>query len=420
MRILLLATRDPTGPPSGRKSVLRTMLRTLVALGHEVELVVLARTPPGPVPPGIVGARHGAVRVHHVLPPRTIRVLANVATRATRGRESLNECLYHSGGVARTVVGIARRTHSDVVVADMIRTAELAFATGLPVVLDLDDLLSRRYRHMASGEADLSTLLGYHRDNLPAFVSAVGSRIAARLIGWEAGIIERREIECARRADVVSLVSPIERGEFAVRAGRQVDCLPMAIESPPETAPVLTNPPTLFLTAKLDYGQNLDALRWYRREVVPHLEGTGLRLDVIGACPRAVRDELECGAIRFLGYVDDLWGLLRTGRAFLAPIVGGTGVKTKVLEAMAAGLPVVSTPAGARGIEVRDGKDCLIASTGREFADKIRLVAADAELAAEIGAAGRELVERDYQPRVVQDRWSEILDRLGRQRTATG
>ena len=70
-------------------------------------------------------------------------------------------------------------------------------------------------------------------------------------------------------------------------------------------------------------------------------------LQMIGYCPDPVRDELTRPGLSFAGYVDDLEGELRQYRGFVAPITTGTGVKTKVLDAMAVGLPVVATPSAS-------------------------------------------------------------------------
>ena len=79
--------------------------------------------------------------------------------------------------------------------------------------------------------------------------------------------------------------------------------------------------------------------------------------------------------------MDDVATELSRHRAFVAPMVEGTGVKTKVLEAMAAGLPVVTTSAGVRGLSVEDGVHCLVADTGEEFLERLEQLARDPELA---------------------------------------
>lgn len=404
MRILLLATRDPGGPQTGRKAVIRTIIDSLLALGHEVDLVVLARTAPT-----IAADPPTGVHVHHVRPPGPARIAWNVVARATTGRRSLNECLYEGSAVGRRITAIAGERRCQVVVADMIRTAELGFATGLPVILDLDDLLSERYRQLSERGRPSASLLGYHQENLPRPLAAAATWAAALALGWESRTLRRREVTCARRAAAVSLVSDAERSRLERAAGRPVACLPMAVDACDEPAGVADNPPTLLFTGKLDYEPNLQALRWYRDHVLPHLGRSGVRLEVIGHCPSDVRAELESPSIHFLGYVDDLFAALGRGRAFVAPIVSGTGVKTKVLEALAAGLPVVATPSGVEGIAVTSAVDCLVGRTGRELAAHIETVLDEPLTAAAIGRAGRDLVRGTYSPGVVRARWEQVL-----------
>ena len=80
----------------------------------------------------------------------------------------------------------------------------------------------------------------------------------------------------------------------------------------------------------------------------------------------------------------------------IAPLRVGGGTRLKILEAMAMGRPVVSTSLGAEGLEVTDGKELLLADTPRDFALQVGRILAEPDLARELGAAGRRLVERSY------------------------
>lgn len=102
MRILIVATRDPVGRPSGRRQVLTTIIGCLTELGHDVEVAVCSRRPPA-------SSRIDHVRLHHVPTPRLGRIALNVAFYGSRRVLSLNECLYLNPRGSAALRAIAAR-----------------------------------------------------------------------------------------------------------------------------------------------------------------------------------------------------------------------------------------------------------------------------------------------------------------------
>jgi len=80
----------------------------------------------------------------------------------------------------------------------------------------------------------------------------------------------------------------------------------------------------------------------------------------------------------------------------VAPIKGSGGTRLKILEAMAAGLPVVSTSVGVAGLKLRDGKNVFIADTNDDMAEKAIKLLKNPEFAEKIGASGREHVRKYF------------------------
>jgi glycosyltransferase involved in cell wall biosynthesis len=135
----------------------------------------------------------------------------------------------------------------------------------------------------------------------------------------------------------------------------------------------------------MDYAPNRRGLERFLAEGWPVVQRAlpGARLQVAGP-----------GSERFeggLGVVEDLPALLATARAVVVPIWEGGGTRLKVLEALAAGRAVVSTPLGAEGIGFEDGRHGVLASTAEELGAALASVLADPE---SIGAQGRMLAER--------------------------
>ena len=404
MRILYLLTRDPFGQASGRKTVFRTVLRSLRRLGHEVELAVF--DVPGKEPPDDPVC-------HWLGRPGPGIAAWRALLAAITGRESLNEALYRCDRRREGVRRLANEGGFDIVLADMIRTAPYAAATGLPWILDLDDLLSERYRvYGAGGPGARESLLGYYGRGLPGPLRRLAQRLAGVALARERRLLERRESYWAKRANAVTLVSAAEARRLSERAGRKVVAMPMSVDIPTRTAvPASVGPRRAVFVGGLDYQPNLDALRYYVAEVQPALTrvGGGVALDVVGRADPAQQRELGGDGVEFLGYVDDVMETLVRYPVFVAPLVSGSGIKTKVLEAMAAGLTVVTTPAGVIGLDVRHGEHCLLARSADELASFLREAFERPEELEDIGARARRYVAAHFSHEVLQDRWRRLL-----------
>jgi glycosyltransferase involved in cell wall biosynthesis len=102
------------------------------------------------------------------------------------------------------------------------------------------------------------------------------------------------------------------------------------------------------------------------------------------------------GAITFTGQVEDVIPYLRQTRVNVMPIRSGGGSSHKVLESLAAGVPLVVTPFAVRGFDIRHGQEALIGSSSAELAELAVRVIEDDDLAASLSRAGRQLVEQRY------------------------
>jgi glycosyltransferase involved in cell wall biosynthesis len=407
MKILVVCTRDPGGRRSGRKVVLETIVSCLVRLGHTVEVAVIAPGPPAPLGPGFP-----PVAMHRIAAPSWGAAISNAARYFLAGRMSLNECMFYSRRAKAQLRALASARNYDLLVADMIRAVPLTSGLDRPCVVDLDDRLSERYAQIATSGRESRDLLGYSAPRFPAFLRRPAAWTVRRLLGREVAVLHRREVEIARRAAAVSLVAAGEAARLQDDAGVNVFVLPMAVDLPEPAAGAKDNPgASMAFTGGLDYYANVEAIRWFAHEVLPRLRELvdGFSLTVVGHCPDPIRAELERPGLTMVGYTDDLIGELSRHRAFLAPIRSGQGIKTKVLEAMALGLPVVTTRHGITGLDVIAGETCLIADAPDAFARLAAQLAADPSQAAEIGAAGREYVRRSFSSEILTERWSEVL-----------
>ncbi len=130
---------------------------------------------------------------------------------------------------------------------------------------------------------------------------------------------------------------------------------------------------TLLFLGSFRHIPNREALNWFVHHVYPLVlaKRPTARLIIIGADPPPPHSLPDLPNIELIGYVDDVRAPFRDYAVFLCPILSGSGVRVKLLEAFSAGIPCVSTTLGAEGLGEKDGEFCALADTPQAFAEKI-------------------------------------------------
>lgn len=244
----------------------------------------------------------------------------------------------------------------------------------------------------------------------------LGLRPAALLLQLYRLMIHRNaELRLSRRFRAAVVCSQTDRDYLAGRGCANVVVIPNG--AAPSAAPLRRGPApcarpvrTVFL-GNLGYAPNVDAVEHYVNEVLPLLQAQigDARFDVIGpGADDALRQQLA-GKARFLGYVDDLAQALAQRDVFVAPLRYGAGTKLKVLEAMAHGIPVVTSSIGAEGLCVEHGRHALIADTPAVFARSVARLHADPAFARRLADAAYEHVVSRFSWEVIRRQAAQLL-----------
>ncbi len=164
----------------------------------------------------------------------------------------------------------------------------------------------------------------------------------------------------------------------------------------------LPRPPqdqAIVFSGNLEYQPNISAVRFFRMQIWPRLRERWPRLvwRLIGKNPAAVERWTSGDArIERTGPVENAVEELARAQVAVVPVTAGSGTRVKVIEAWAAGLPVVATTLGAEGLGARDGKHLVVADAPEDFAAAVSALLASEELRVRIGQAGRALYEREF------------------------
>jgi glycosyltransferase involved in cell wall biosynthesis len=148
---------------------------------------------------------------------------------------------------------------------------------------------------------------------------------------------------------------------------------------------------TILFLGSFRHLPNQEALQWFAGGVLPLIlaEEPAARFVVVGSDPPPPHALHPAESIDVIGFVDDIRKPLARYAIFVCPILSGSGVRVKLLEAFAAGIPVVSTRLGAEGLADKDGEICAMADDPRDFARHVIDLLRDPEKAAAMAARAR-------------------------------
>lgn len=154
----------------------------------------------------------------------------------------------------------------------------------------------------------------------------------------------------------------------------------------------------LLLLGGTGHFPNIDAFSYFTKEIYPRVTASqkNIKLSVIGAGWEHIRETCNDPSITFAGFVEDIRSFITGSVVLLVPIRIGGGTRLKILEAMAMGIPVVSTSVGCEGIAVEHGIHLLLADKPEDFAQRIIDLHSDPELCRRLTDNARELVTQGY------------------------
>lgn len=417
MRILFLTQVVPYPPNAGPKIKTWQVLRFLNARGHRVTLVSFVRP-----------EEEAGLQALHEL----CEAVYGVAIRRSRSRDAgywLKALISGRpflverddlGGMRRLVRGLLATGTFDAVHADQLTMAQYAL-----------DPMSCRSHAPPRGKRDTPPQ-SQSRDRLKIFdahnaVWTILERMQANapppfrpLLALETRRVKHHEGLIVNHFDHTLAVSETDRRalvEASRAASPRVDgrgdrfpgdgppsirVIPIAIDTrilePVQRVPLGMD---VFAMGSMHYPPNADGIRWFAREVFPRVRAAlpSATLTIAGRKPpkdlvRWASDDSR--GIRIEGYVPDLQPYLARAAVVVVPVRAGGGMRVRILEAFARGVPVMTTTVGLEGIEAVPGRDVLVADEPAAFSEALVCLLQDEILQAQLADAGRRLAVERY------------------------
>jgi polysaccharide biosynthesis protein PslH len=195
----------------------------------------------------------------------------------------------------------------------------------------------------------------------------------------DAAII-RKCVDPGRAADIISIPFGIDLSGFPT----------------PSQEPEF---PSLFSIGSMDWNPNLEGVSWFLQNVWAEVNrrSPDLKFYIAGRhMPEWLMQSAIPGVV-VVGEVENAVHFMHSKAIMVVPLLSGGGIRIKIIEGMAAGKAIISTPLGAEGIHCTDGKNIFLADTPEEFIAAILKVAGNRQLCTEAGKNARKLVEEEYQ-----------------------
>lgn len=410
MRILVVATKPPWPACDGGRLVLWHSLCGLAQAGHEIRLIapveadgtadhgdngglraatagagVEAGTGSGAGVAAAVGVDASAdtspkttslAMLRTVCDPQLIPVPARSWPAATaaalRSGRALSVARHHHAALEQAVADTVQDWRPDLVHAEQLQAlanAAPARRAGVPTVLRMQNVESSLWRQVS----------------------------AARLIAWplrlEAQRLRRDEARALQSATRTLTLTARDAAALApLAAPQRVRAVAPAFpgELPPGTA--LETGPVVCVAGSGGWWPNRQALDWLLAGVAPRLAAAGLPLHVFGSSPRPLP------GVRWHAPPADAAAAFPAGAIAAIPLLIGSGLRMRLLEAWARGLPAVASSVAAAGLDVAHGRELLIADTPADFAAALLQLATQPQLAASLVRGGRAYLRQHHDP----------------------
>ena len=429
MRILFLTQIVPFPPDAGPRIKTWQVLRYLAGHGHRIVLVSFMRAEEQ----ADVAGLHGVCEAVHTVSMRRSRyrdVLYWLGSLLT-GRPFLVERDF-----SKEMDGLVQR----ILATESIDVVHIDQLTMAQYVLPKDSLArdngalppsGRKVRPFFIYDAHnaMWTLLERMGEISPWFLAAPLAIEARRMRKYEGQVVQQFDHTLAvSEVDRLALLQAAtlqadrtakQNGRGGSRSQKIISVIPIAVNTD-ELRPIVRQRGSRNILAlgSFHYPPNADGVIWFVREVFPIVDDAepGVTLTIVGRKPP--RNLLDLAyrhprSITVTGYVRELQPHLEKAAVMVVPVRAGGGMRVRILEGFARGIPIVTTSMGIEGIDARPGQDLLVADRPIEFADHVLSVLRNEQLQNLLAVNGRERAEAHYSPRRAFVRLEDVYNEAG-------
>ena len=389
MRILQLCNKPPYPPIDGGSKAMHNLTMGLLEAGHEVKVLCITTPKHGLDPRNLPREYAERTRIEGVFVDTTVNVVDAFTDLLTA--DNYNISRFFSPDMDIRLIRLLSEEQFDVVQLESLFMTPyiptLRRYTKARIVLRSHNLEHVIQERIATGERNILKR-PYRRF------------LARQLQQYEMAVLDR--------LDGVAAISPSDAEHFAAHGtSTPIVSIPFGVD-PAEyylEMPPMKGQPVFFHLGSMDWLPNEEGIRWLLDQVWPKVVKRHPQAKLHLAGNKMPQDLLERSApgLTVKGRVKNALTYMAGRHIMLVPLFSAGGMRVKIIEGMALGKAIISTPVGAEGIAYKAGQDILVARNATEFAEAMHLLLDDPTRVEQLGQAARRLVATEYaNKRIVQ------------------
>ena len=397
MRILQLCHKPPRPSKDGGCRAMDALTRGLLMSDkHEVKILTVA-TEKHPFQPDELDSEYlQATQIEAIPVDTTLRKLDALSDLVTG--DSYNITRFYSLDFDRILTEVLRKTAFDLVIFESLFTAPYLktvrkYCDGI-AMLRAHNIEHRIWQHLAQETKPMTKRL---------YLQSLADRL------------EEYEISVMHDFDSIAAISEDDKRHFeAMGCSVPIHVMPFGLdiaELPPASQGPVHH---VFHIGAMDWRPNIQGIRWFISRIWPMVlqQVPNVKLCLAG---RNFPEDLPwlCSPnVEVLGEVKNAWDMMTSGGIMIVPLLSGSGMRVKAIEAMAGGRPIVSTTIGMEGIPGKDREHFHLADTPQEFASRIVELLNSPEEAEAIGKRSRAFVMEQFENQSIVNRMLEQIAHL--------
>lgn len=414
-KLLLLSERLPYPPTSGTKNLLYNYCHILHnKLGIEIVNISFLEQDED------VSKKPDFIAQTYTLPnPSGFVKLKNIIFKTFLQKQyPLQVSLFWDPKIKEMIDRIVVKEKPDYVIADFIRTTEYLKDYKGYKIADLQDLLSLRYQRQLAVDPETINPYGAYLHRLPKILQVIlqKSFIKRTVMKTEINLLKNFEMRVGEQYDRVMFVAKREAELFDQMIGENKSLVaPLGVDYDYFSEDLLVKKidKSIAFMGALNVAHNENGIIHFIENCMPVIlkKIPETVLYIIGGNASEKLQHYKSEHIIFTGRVPDVRVAIGKCEVFICPLQFGSGIKTKNLEAMAMGMPVVTTPIGAENIDATDGVDWIIAENDSDFIEAIvKLLNLDSTYRQKMGCLAQKFVRDNFTWEYAEQAFKKVMN----------